>query len=341
MMKFCLILAFLGLAFARDMQVSHPNEFIRLPGHTQLENVVSARPHEYINVNDLPSTFSWADVNGTSYVTKSLNQHIPQYCGSCWAHGAASALADRIKIARNAQGDEINLAIQFILNCGTQMAGSCHGGSHTGAYEFIQKTGFIPYDTCLQYEACSAESSEGNCGSGDYTCSAINTCRTCSTFSSMGGFCSEIDYFPNATVAEYGQVTGVDNMKAEIFARGPIAVGVNADPLHEYTGGIYQGPVSSGINHIVSIIGWGNDGTTEFWIVRNSWGQYWGELGYARVATGKDWLGIESDNAWATVGSYTTINTPCYEDGTNCVKSETVPQHYGPNADFLKAQMEN
>lgn len=35
-----------------------------------------------------------------------------------WAHGALSALADRIKIARNAVGDDINLSIQYLLNCG-------------------------------------------------------------------------------------------------------------------------------------------------------------------------------------------------------------------------------
>jgi len=301
MKPFFLFLALcLSVVLARDMSLSHPNEFVYMPGHTEREHVLNARPHEYLNVANLPKSFTWANVNGTSYVTKSLNQHIPQYCGSCWAHGAASAMADRIKIARGpSPGDEYNLAIQFILNCGGGIAGSCHGGSHTGAYEFIKKTGYIPYDTCLQYEACSSESSEGNCSNGDYSCSAINTCRTCSTFSSMGGFCSEIDFFPNATVAEYGEVNGVDNMKAEIFARGPIATGVNADPLHEYTGGIYDGPVDSGINHIVSIIGWGFDekDNKEFWIVRNSWGQYWGELGYARVATGKDWLGIESNNA--------------------------------------------
>jgi len=50
-------------------------------------------------------------------------QHLPQYCGSCWAHGALSSLADRIKIARLGQGDDINLAIQFILNCGGKFAG--------------------------------------------------------------------------------------------------------------------------------------------------------------------------------------------------------------------------
>lgn len=47
----------------------------------------------------------------------------PTDCGSCWAHGSISSLGDRIKIARGAQGDDINLSIQFILNCGTETAG--------------------------------------------------------------------------------------------------------------------------------------------------------------------------------------------------------------------------
>jgi hypothetical protein len=91
------------------------------------------------------------DVDGVSYLTKSLNQvpyreddkciyqrfhylippspfallclyqrfsyclkHIPQNRLSCWAHGALSSFADRIKIARKGQGVDINLSIQFI-----------------------------------------------------------------------------------------------------------------------------------------------------------------------------------------------------------------------------------
>ena len=38
-----------------------------------------------------------------------------------------SAPGDRIKIARKAQGIDINLSVQHILNCG--QVGSCHGGS--------------------------------------------------------------------------------------------------------------------------------------------------------------------------------------------------------------------
>jgi hypothetical protein len=103
-----------------------------LEGHTILQDYSSPLPYTYLGHKDLPTNFTWQNVHGISYTTKSLNQHIPQYCGSCWAHGALSALADRIKIARHAVGDEINLSVQWVLNCGGSVAGSCHGGSHSG-----------------------------------------------------------------------------------------------------------------------------------------------------------------------------------------------------------------
>jgi len=205
------------------------NEYKILEDHLIRDNYHSPLPYTYMDVDDLPDEFCWGDVNGHSYLTHSLNQHIPQYCGSCWAHGSLSALADRIKIT-NSSKDEINLSIQYVLNCGTRIAGSCHGGSHTGVYDFIVKKGFIPYDTCQPYLACSEESTEGICEHVDTSCTASNTCKTCDTFGGMGGACTEIDFFPNATIAEYGTYSIlsapesiVDQLKAEIYARGPVA----------------------------------------------------------------------------------------------------------------------
>ena len=111
-------------------------------------------------------------------------------------------------------------------------------------------------------------------------------------------------------------------MKAEIFARGPISCGVNAEPLLNYTGGIISAPhEDKGVNHIISVIGWGYDetGDRQFWIVRNSWGEYYGEMGYFRIEMGNNELGIESECAWVTPSTFTETNFPCFEDGSNCV----------------------
>lgn len=91
-------------------------------------------------------------------------------------------------------------------------------------------------------------------------------------------------------------------MKNEIYSRGPIACGIMVtDDFVKYDGGIYQEqsdfPI---INHEVSVVGWGQDASgTEYWIVRNSWGTYWGEDGYARVKMYENNLGLETDCSWA------------------------------------------
>jgi cathepsin X len=256
------------------------------PGHTVKRWVTEPEPFEY--VTDVPDNVDWRNVNGKSLITKDLNQHIPIYCGSCWAHGAMSSLSDRIKIARNGAHPDYNLAIQYILNCGTSVAGSCHGGSATGAFQFARDSG-IPLDTCLQYEAV------------DNQCSAINTCRNCHPPADAKN-CFAVTNFTRVYVDQYARVSGVANIMAEVATRGPVAAGIDATVLETYKGGIITQTSPASINHIVSIIGYGTDAAskTDYWIVRNSWGQYWGELGHFRIIRGKNALGVEGSVAWAT-----------------------------------------
>lgn len=89
-------------------------------------------------------------------------------------------------------------------------------------------------------------------------------------------------------------------MKQEIYARGPIGCGIDATPEFEnYTGGIYsQKKLFVQINHEISVVGWGVENGTEFWVGRNSWGTYWGESGFFRIQMGSNNLGIETDCDW-------------------------------------------
>jgi cathepsin X len=127
--------------------------------------------------------------------------------------------------------------------------------------------------------------------------------------------------YPNASIASYGSVKGSDNMQAEIYNNGPIACGINAEEIVEYTGGVLDLPHKlKMINHIISIVGWGYDKELDkqYWIIRNSWGSYWGELGFMRLVMGENQLGIEKTCAFAIPEAWTINNVPCYEDGSNC-----------------------
>jgi len=67
----------------------------------------------------------------------------------------------------------------------------------------------------------------------------------------------------------------------------PLAVAIEAenDGFRQYTGGVIKDNCGSAIDHAVTAVGFGKDTDgTDYFIVKNSWGEAWGESGYVRIA---------------------------------------------------------
>ncbi len=96
-------------------------------------------------------------------------------------------------------------------------------------------------------------------------------------------------------------------MRIQLVKNGPMSVSFEVyDDFMSYSGGIYRhtGISSSGLefdpfaitNHAVLAVGYGVESKSgqKYWIVKNSWGEEWGESGYFRISRGNNECNIES-----------------------------------------------
>lgn len=161
----------------------------RVKGTRQIKPVLKAPLMQM----ELPETFIWNNVEGVNYLTNLRNQHIPQYCGSCWAHAATSAISDRIKIARRAAWPDINISPQVVISCSMDDDG-CHGGYALSAFEFMNKNN-VTDETCSIYQARGHDNG--------ISCAPINVCKNCDP---NGDACYVPDEYYVYGVEEFGTV---------------------------------------------------------------------------------------------------------------------------------------
>merc|ERR1712048_318891 len=263
------------------------------PGDWQGEFVVKTpQPHSYLSAEDLPRHWDWrnATVDGVdgarNWCTKSINQHIPQYCGSCWAMAATSSIADRLRIAKKGEWEDVQLSVQTAVHC---CSGGCGGGEPETVHDYMYHTG-LASDTCQNYIA------EGY----GRECTAQHICQD------TGGPVEE-GKFTKYKISEHGSARGEHEMMAEIYKRGPISAFINAEPVVQWGYSnwnkdvVFSGSRGGGTNHVISIVGYGETAEGQkYWAIRNSWGTYWGNEGFFKLERGSNQLGIEGDGGrWA------------------------------------------
>lgn len=64
-----------------------------------------------------------------------------------------------------------------------------------------------------------------------------------------------------------------------------VAIEAENSNFRAYSGGVITSGCGTNLDHGVTVVGYGTDDSgQDYFIVKNSWGEAWGEEGYVRIA---------------------------------------------------------
>ncbi|XP_058730454.1 zingipain-2-like [Vicia villosa] len=207
------------------------------------------------NLNDdVPTNFDWRQQGAVTYVKDQ------QSCECCWAFTAVAAVEGIVKIKT---GDLISLSEQQLVDC-DQKSHGCNEGYISSAFETIIKEQGIFKETDYPYKGV------------DQTCQLNGQIQV------------------GAQINSYAAVAPNDEQQLlQAVTQQPISASISVgEEFKRYMQGVYSGSCGTTLNHAVTIVGYGiSEEGMKYWLVKNSWGENWGENGYMRVLRESDEIG--------------------------------------------------
>jgi C1A family cysteine protease len=199
--------------------------------------------------SNLPASIDWT----TKGVVNSIRDQ--GQCGSCWAF-ATTANAESVWAIST--GKLLDLSEELLVDCASGIGYfnlGCNGGTPDSAFKYMINN--------------------GQCTEASYPYTAKDgSCQKCASAGVKFTGCSDVT--PKDQVA----------LKAAL-AKQPVVIAIEADTRYfqSYSSGILTDAAKCGttLDHAVEIVGYGTDNGIDYWKIRNSWGNSWGESGYIRI----------------------------------------------------------
>jgi len=190
-------------------------------------------------------------------------------CGSCWDFSSTALIETAWWMKK---GKKVVLSPQQILDCANRGC-NCNGGSINAPLDYAVSHGIAAESTYPKYHASVG------------TCKAVGSAARLASWAWVA--CNKPS-LENTATTEY------------VVHKGPVVVFVDATGLQFYKGGTITHGCTTKQNHAVVIVGYGFDSTGHYWLVRNSWGSWWGVYGYFQMRRGSNTCGIGAYAASAT-----------------------------------------
>lgn len=208
----------------------------------------------------LPESFDWRLVYPICFYTPRQQGD----CGSCYSFSATFALESRMCI-KSFGKFPIRLSQQDLLSCDNKNQ-KCFGDTIVNTYSYLENYGVCSYN-CKPYVS-------GNLFMPPCTLKCVNPSESFTRY--------------RAYLNSFWASNDIDEIKNNLMNLGPLSTYMQTyEDMHIFRGpGIYEHKIGKQTDyHAIVIIGWGKDirKGKEYWILRNSWGESWGDKGYFKV----------------------------------------------------------
>ncbi|CAE7400406.1 CTSB [Symbiodinium sp. KB8] len=245
----------------------------------------------------LPATFDERDKWPKCTIMQEIRDQAS--CGSCWAFGTVEG--ESAVVTCGAEANTM-MSAQDVTSCcsGFTCFGcqGCNGGMPPTAWQFLTTKGVVTggdYNTngtCRTYEIPPCEhhvkGPRPDCKEGGATPACTSQCDT--------GY--SVPYAKDKHMAKsVYSLNSVADIQQDIYQYGAVTAAFSVyEDFLSYKSGVYKHVTGSMLGgHAISIIGWGTESGTDYWLVRNSWNTDWGANGYFKIARGVDECGIEDE----------------------------------------------
>lgn len=209
----------------------------------------------------LPESVDWVK-DGAVTPVKNQGQ-----CGSCWSFSTTGALEGAFFLKT---GTLDSFSEQQLVDCDNRKNGGkdmgCNGGLMDNAFSWIEKNGGLCTESEYPYNSGTTKS-PGSCQS---TCDIVKG-------SDIKDF---VDVTPNS-----------DDDMMTALTQQPVAIAIQADQknFQLYKSGIFTDSCGTKLDHGVLAVGYGSMSGKDYYRVKNSWGESWGDKGYIYLGRGEEY----------------------------------------------------